>query len=191
MGGRVLPLYPPEVPEWIKKNRYYLRGPIVSYDHGEEIVDFKSGTVAPFIGANVVYRKSIFTKVGGFNIELGPGNGTFGDDIEMFERASQTGESIFYNGRALVLHKVDPQRMTLRYIALWNFRNGKYKAKREKESKKPLKGIKRTPFYLMRRVLLGILLLILSLLWPPKFLKNWCSLAFDCGMIAGHRDKRL
>jgi glycosyltransferase involved in cell wall biosynthesis len=183
MGGRVLPLYPAQTPSWIKRNQYYLRGPIVSYDHGEDIIDFKLGKVASFIGANVVYKKSILEELGGFNPCLGPGQGTFGDDIEMFERAAVCGQkNIIYNGKALVYHKVDPQRMTLRYIASWNFQNGRYKAMKEKDNEKYPNRVGKIPTYLIRRILLGIL----SLLWPQQFLKNWCALSFDLGMIAGY-----
>ena len=72
-GGRVLPLYPPGIPNWVKENVKILDGPIVFYDHGPENIQLDATTMSKFIGANLAVRREMFDKFGQFNVDLGPG----------------------------------------------------------------------------------------------------------------------
>lgn len=191
LGGRVLPVYSPHFPPWVKHNQYYLRGPIVSYDYGEDTINFNTGKITAFIGANVAYKRSVFDDTGLYNIELGVGRGTLCEDIEMFVRAVKKGKKIIYHGKALVNHPVDPQRITLRYIAKWNFLQGKSTAMLEAvEDGQKLSCIAGVPRYLFRSVVIKLAKLLASAVRPKTFLKQWCALFFNLGMVAGYRKHR-
>jgi glycosyltransferase involved in cell wall biosynthesis len=190
LGGRVLPLYPSQTPQWVKENQQYLRGPIVYYDYGEDIIDFNSGKICSFIGANVVFKRKVFDATGLFNVNIGPGQGTLSEDIEMFVRALKKGKKMIYDGKALVMHPVDPHRMTLRYIAKWNFQQGKTNAifeAIENENKLPCFG--RVPRYLLRSIILKFFKFFLVILRPRSFLSQWCAFYFNLGMITGYISK--
>jgi glycosyltransferase involved in cell wall biosynthesis len=187
MSGRTLPLYPDNTPAWVKRNQYNLRGPIVSYDHGEDVIDYRSGKIGAFIGAHTIFKKSVFDKAGLFHTTLGTGQGTLSEDIEMFERAHQVGSKIFYNGKALIWHKTDPKRMTLRYIAKWNYQHGKSVAILEPiGTKQNLRHIHGVPTYLFRSTILKFFKLFLTIFQQDEFMKNWCSFYFNLGMLAGY-----
>jgi glycosyltransferase involved in cell wall biosynthesis len=187
LGGRVLPLYPPQTPQWVKENRYALRGPIVSYDYGEDIIDYSSGRISEFIGANMAYKKNVFETTGLFNTDLGVGRGLLGEDIDMIQRAAQAGKKMFYNGKALLWHPIDPKRMTLRYLAQWNFQQGTSTAMLETiKTNQKIFFICGVPRYMFRSIILELIKLFLTIFQPGLFLKSWCSFYFNLGRIAGY-----
>jgi len=48
IGGRVLPLYPENTSEWIKKNQDLISGPIVRHDYGDNIKPYETLSMFPF-----------------------------------------------------------------------------------------------------------------------------------------------
>ncbi len=187
LGGRTLPLYSAQTPEWVRQNQFHLSGPIVSYDYGEDTIDYSSGKIPKFIGANVAFKKDLFVAAGLYNIDLGVGRGIFGEDTEMFLRIVRLGKRVFYNGKALVWHTVDPKRMTLKYVARWFFQYGKTTAVLNMmEGKEKLALVGRIPRYLFGEIMLKFVQLLLSMFQPKSFLKCWCALNSHLGMMAGY-----
>jgi len=191
LGGRVLPTYPPETPQWVKENQFNLRGPIVSYDFGEDIIDYSSGKITDFIGANVTYKKKVFDKAGLYNTDLGVGRGTLSEDTEMFSRAVKTDQRIFYNGKALVWHPIDPKRTTYSYVAKWNYQHGKSIAYldpvRDKQDIPAIAGI---PRHLYKSIFIKFFELSAILFEPKSFFKKWCSFHYNLGLFIGYAKER-
>ncbi len=190
VGGRVLPLYPPGIPEWIKNNAKVLDGPIVLYDHGYDNRPFNIQKMKKFIGANMAVRRQVFAEVGLFNENLGPGNGTMGDDTDFVNRLLQRGEKLVYCGKAMVWHPVHPRRAKLKYLAEWGNTAGHYYAEKERLNHSPMQ-LRRcfgVPIYLWARTFrLGVALLV-SFFNRPKFLKNWIDFHVNVGMVRRYLD---
>lgn len=96
VGGRVMPLYDSQTPQWIKDNGYQLFGPIVQYDFGTEVLSYDRSSMRQFVGANLAFRKSALTECGGFRVDIGPGQGFIGEDTEIVDRLNNSGKKLFY-----------------------------------------------------------------------------------------------
>ncbi|MBI1344185.1 MAG: glycosyltransferase [Terrimonas sp.] len=103
-GGRVVPKYPRgEEPVWMSR---YLNGFIGKVDFGKEIKPF-SGKMKFPAGCNMIYKKSILEKAGGFNTKL-----TFrSDDKFIFYQVLQISRLIYYVPDAKVIHNIDEKRL--------------------------------------------------------------------------------
>lgn len=182
VGGRVLPDYPPQAPQWIIENSKLLVGPIVSYDYGEETKVYQNKVMFEFLGANFAFKKSVFNELGEFLTDIGPGKTMMGEDTEMVSRLLKEGKKLYYCGEALVWHPVDPKRMTLKYIARWNVCLGIYRVVAdEKSMPSDLKYIFGFPSYLLKVMAKQIGLLFVFVLDRSKFLKIWIELFINIG----------
>ena len=92
MGGKVLPQYPVNTPDWIKDCKDILNGPIVYYDYGDTARKYDH-SMLPFLGANIVIKTAVFKDSKGFNPNLGPGTGTMGDDTAFFRELEKSGKN--------------------------------------------------------------------------------------------------
>lgn len=188
IGGRIMPLYPNETPKWIKELRDLVGGPIVCYDYGEDIKIYKKEFILPFVGANMAFKRECFDKVGMFFENIGPGTGSMGDDTEFFKRLEKECMRLYYCGNALVWHKVDKRRMSLKYIAYWYIAQGRYSLlidkKGEEEKLVRWFGV---PRYLIRRIIEQILLLSLKVFNRRAFLELWKKLFRDIGRARQYR----
>jgi GT2 family glycosyltransferase len=80
-----------------------------------------------FLGANFAFKKSLFEECGLFRTDIGPGKKVLGEDTEITNRLLQAGKRLYYCGKALVWHPVEPQRMTVKYITSWYIALGRYR----------------------------------------------------------------
>ena len=190
VGGRVLPVYPKNTPQWISDNRDILSGPIVDFDYGENISPFDSKKMLPFLGANIAFRNEVFQACGLFRPDLGPGTGIMGDDTEFFRRVLSKGKKAVYCGQAVVWHPVDVTRMSLKYIAKWNISSGRYwplidnKEQKENEVVFRFLGV---PRYLIRQLVVLAGSLPFYVLNQRNFLKHWSELFLLWGRIVQYR----
>jgi glycosyltransferase involved in cell wall biosynthesis len=113
IGGKITPVYEESEPEWMSK---YLLPLVASLDLGDKAQTFK-GTKFP-IGANMAFRKSMFTKYGIFDINLGRRADGLegGDEKEMFHRLKKGRELIRYVPEVSVEHVIPPHRVKESYI---------------------------------------------------------------------------
>lgn len=114
IGGRIIPVYEDaEEPDWMTKFLWPL---VAALDKGNKSVAF-TGSKFP-IGANMVFRASIFEKYGLFDITLGRrGSGLEGgDEKEVFLRMKEENELILYAPDVVVDHIIPPKRTELSYI---------------------------------------------------------------------------
>ena len=128
VGGRVVPVYPDQTPQWIRDNSVKLAGIVVVADYGEETKPYGK-PMDPFIGSNYAFKRKVFNDCGLFRVDLGPGARAMGEDTELIERLSAKGYSLYYCGAAVVRHPVDLGRLRLDYIAKWHMALGRFAAR--------------------------------------------------------------
>lgn len=190
MGGRILPLYPDNVPRWVKENRDILSGPIVNYDFGKNLQVYEDNNFNPFVGANMAFRKNCFNKYGLFRTDLGPGRKAWGDDTEFFMRLEAHSVNLYYYGLALVWHKVDKERVCYKYLAKWYLAIGRFMAKenRKKEDMHYCFGI---PRYLLRGLAEHTIMLIFKAFNTREFLEHWKRIFIHIGQILEYKKLKI
>lgn len=186
VGGRILPSYPQNVPQWVKKYRDILNGPIVSYDYGRQACLY-SDSMYPFVGANMMIKKDVVLEIGKFRVDIGCGRGSMGDDTEIFERLKSAGKKIYYCGLIELSHPVDVNRMSLKYIARWSIQSGRYLGIKEIGAAQNLTCYFGIPRYLIRRFAEFCLRLTMNIFNQEKFLVFWMKLFRCWGMMLVYR----
>lgn len=184
VGGRTLPLYPPGTPLWIKVNKELLNGPIPLHDYGEDTKLYIKESMNPFIGANMAFKIEIFNKYGLFRTDLGAGKGTMGEDTDLFYKMVKN-NNIYYCGKALVWHKADKKRMSLKYIAKWNIAYGRYLVIEDKNKDKKVYN----SGYIFPKIINETVTLVKNILKARTFLKEWTMIFIYVGMILEYRRK--
>ena len=182
VGGRILPFYPKETPQWITDNKHLLSGPIVFYDQGELSKKYEK-PMLEFLGANFAFRREVFNQCGLFRTDLGPGTPRIGEDTEFVNRLLKEKKVLYYCGNALVWHPVDVKRMNLRYIAKWNITLGRYRVLGDDQGKIPehLTYYFGVPRYLINEIMHNGLRAITTIFNKPEFLKAWKQLFINLG----------
>ena len=109
IGGRVLLRCDRSMPRWLKPE---LWGFLACLDYGDEEMPLTE-IERPFFGANMVFRREVFEKVGGFDVGLGRKGKVLvgGEEIDLFGRMLASGLRVVYQPRAAVDHVVDPRRL--------------------------------------------------------------------------------
>jgi glycosyltransferase involved in cell wall biosynthesis len=118
-GGRIVPVWPGPIPNWLSTNDPRTMGPFVAFDMGSEAGPLNR----PPYGANMAFRREAFDKYGGFRTDLGPrpGSEIRREDIEFAQRLLNGGEPLRYEPRAIVHHPVPEGRMKPRFVLKWWF----------------------------------------------------------------------
>ncbi len=125
-GGRIIPMWPDKDPGWFPEELYWIVG--CSY---KGLPTSKAEIRNP-IGCNMVFRRSLFDRVGLFSTILGRvGNVLLGhDDTEFGIRAKRrvVGSKIVYVPEAVVYHRVAKRRVSFRYVLERSYAEGFSKA---------------------------------------------------------------
>ena len=111
-GGKIDPVFESgEAPKWLSKWNYSWVSAI-----GDNVCQFK-GKAFP-IGANMGISKSMLSKIGVFNTELGRSKKNLmgGEEKDLFERIRQQGGNIYYFPDVVVQHVIPPSRTTIDYV---------------------------------------------------------------------------
>src|SRR3989338_913814 len=190
LGGKILPVYPPDTPPWIQANADLLCGPIVFHDYGDETNLYQKPMIE-MAGANMVFRRAIFDDCGLFRTDLGAGQGTMGEDTEFFKRIIQKTKKIYYCGDVVVRHPVDLRRLKLRSIAQWNMALARYRFIVDENGKvnEDLAYCCGVPCYLIRQVAETALSLPFKIFNRREFLKVWIKLSLKLGTISEIRKR--
>ena len=106
MQGPVL--FPPE----LKQDEAFLRA-----HHKFKTINFvrysrKLKHLKTLTGANMAIRQEVFSRIGYFNEDLGPGRSGISEDVEFAGRLFRSGGTIGYEPQAVVYHEVDWMRLT-------------------------------------------------------------------------------
>jgi GT2 family glycosyltransferase len=77
-------------------------------------------------GANMVFRKEVFRKIGVFNPNIGRQKGKLlsGEDTDLIAKGKESCKILFMPN-AEVFHLVKSERLTLCYILRWSYNSGK------------------------------------------------------------------
>jgi glycosyltransferase involved in cell wall biosynthesis len=127
-GGKILPLLPPETPQWFHDLLpHEIGGPTSRYDFGDEPRDIGLSMPPPF-GANMAVRRHLALAVGGFRTDLGWGPQMIpSEEMEFFARVRALGVRLCYVPEAVVEHRIDPARVTRQYYLTWQRGYGRSK----------------------------------------------------------------
>jgi glycosyltransferase involved in cell wall biosynthesis len=122
-GGQVIPVWTSACPSWLSLKSWYALGPLVMFNLGAE----PSELTEPPFGANMVFRKTMFAKYGGFRTDLGnrPGSEIRNDDSEFGARLLANGERLRYEPSAVIYHPVPEERLDKKYFLKWWFDKGR------------------------------------------------------------------
>ena len=114
LGGPLRPLYKANPPSWwTEKDFGYMAG--VGNIYGQRIW-----------GANMIFKKNVFHKIGFFDSRLGRKKGKLlsCEEDKLIKKARLCCRYLFLP-EAEVLHVVQSKRMTLNYLIRWNYYEGK------------------------------------------------------------------
>lgn len=122
VGGRILPVWERPRPAWLE-SRPHLRGPFAIMEHPTPgpIVEARGN---PNVwGANMAFRREVFTRVGSFDPGLGvTGQKLYrGEEVDLVQRALGAGRQVVYEPRLVVWHRIPASRMRRRYVARFYF----------------------------------------------------------------------
>ena len=186
VGGRVLPIYPADTPQWIKANAVQMAGAVVIYEYGDAVKPLAK-TMYPFIGANYAFRRQMFSEYGLFREDLGPGAPAMGEDTELVERLLTKGKRLYYCGKALVHHPYDPKRMNWRQLARWHMAIGRFDAQREIQSGEAFVYYFGIPRYLFKGIMVDLGRLSINCFNRLGIWNAWRSFFRKAGMIQQYR----
>jgi glycosyltransferase involved in cell wall biosynthesis len=111
-GGKIIPIFESgKKPKWFTKHLLPL---VAAIDLGDKLIKFPSSKFP--IGANMLFRKSVFNKIGLFNVNLGRSGTNLlgGEEKDIFDRLK--GEKVYYLPDVKVNHIVPEKRMSIEYI---------------------------------------------------------------------------
>lgn len=114
IGGKIIPVYESGAePNWMTP---YLLTLVAAQDYGEENKEFHPRKFP--IGANMIFRKSVFEKIGLFNVDLGRrGLGLEGgDEKDVIFRLREVNGKIYYAANVVVDHIIGEHRESMDYI---------------------------------------------------------------------------
>ena len=122
-GGPVIPVYETQEPKWI--SHFTLRL-ITGYLYkGNNRSEFK-GNEYPG-GGNAAYRKSVFEKIGFFNVDLGrKGDSLMGaEEKDIFDKMRSSGTKYYYLPGAILYHIIPETKLTTAYFDRLTYSIGK------------------------------------------------------------------
>ena len=188
VGGRVVPIYPDQTPQWVKDHPVQLAGVVVIADYGEETKPY-GRPMDPFIGSNYAFKREVFKDCGFFREDLGPGAPAMGEDSEFVMRLAEKGKLLYYCGGAVIRHPVDLSRLRLKYISKWHIALGRFAARLEMDHKKSVFvyyfGV---PRYLIAGVMKDAFFLLIYVFSRIRFYNRLRGFFRKVGMIMEYRD---
>lgn len=122
-GGYIAPIWETPPPAWLTERFYGFLA--VRTDRSDDYI-ISEPSQAPF-GANMAFKKSVFDRVGIFDVRRGRQGNVLagGEDIELFERILSAGLRAVFLGHTRVHHKVEAYRCTKRYLRRWRFQSSR------------------------------------------------------------------
>ena len=175
-GGYIAPKWETPPPSWLTEIFYGFLA-IKTDTNGPRQLSIDDEL--PF-GANMAFRKLMFSKYGFFDTQKGRKGNILagGEDIEMFERIIHANCSVYYFPSIKVTHKVETFRIKKNYFRRWRFQCSKNIAMTSSfESSRCIFGI---PLYLINQTTKTIVKSIYYLITMPQ------DIAFRQEMIVWH-----
>ncbi len=122
-GGFIAPLWETPPPAWLTAR---FHGFLAVRTDRTDDYPIDSPAKAPY-GANMVVKKSVFDRIGGFDTGRGRTGKSLasGEDSELFERILAAGMKAVFLGHSRVHHKVEAFRCTKAYMRRWRFQTSR------------------------------------------------------------------
>ena len=140
VGGRTLPIWPAPPPPWLTSLHWV--GPLALQDYGDEPFTIDARRPLCLAGANLVFRKSAFARIGGFSPEF-----RRAQDTECLVRLWRAGGKSLYVPSLIVHAHVQPERLTKSYHRRWHMNIGRWNARmRLEELSDPVLGLRPAPW---------------------------------------------
>lgn len=116
-AGRILPDSDFVPPRWLDVAARYSMAPLAMFNPAMSPGEINE----PPFGANMAYRTEMFSKYGGFRLDLGPqpGGDIKNEDVEFGGRLLAAGKRIWYEPSAIVYHSVPSHRVRKSYFLTW------------------------------------------------------------------------
>jgi len=118
-GGKLLPKWVTKKPSFLPEEYYWLIG-ATHKGFPEEVTEVRNT-----FGSNLSFKADVLRELGGFKSEMGvKGKGLLqGEETELCERMrNKFGKGVIYNPKAVVHHKVFPERLKIKFLlkrAFW------------------------------------------------------------------------
>jgi len=127
IGGKVLPLWETEPPQWLTSEHW---SPVALTDYGDAPFYSNSENPVCLISANLAMRHNVFDKVGLFDTTLQRVKDNIGsmEDHELLMRLWRIGGQGMYVPDMVVEAEVPTKRMSKAYHRKWHTGHGKYSA---------------------------------------------------------------
>jgi glycosyltransferase involved in cell wall biosynthesis len=126
VGGKVLPLWRGEPPEWLPNRPGFHWAVLALQDHGPKPLEFGKAGVPWPLGINIAARREAYEQIPLFDNQLGRTAGTLRNQAqrEWHLRARAAGMRGFYIPEMIVHHVVERERLTKQYFRRWSYWHG-------------------------------------------------------------------
>jgi glycosyltransferase involved in cell wall biosynthesis len=104
-----------DAPRWLRRR-------LGEYDRGEAFCELPPGSL--LFGSNMIVRRQVFARVGGFRPDLGPGGTGMAEDMEISMRITAAGYRLHYAPQILIRHQLAAERLTRRFFVVRSYREG-------------------------------------------------------------------
>jgi glucosyl-dolichyl phosphate glucuronosyltransferase len=123
LGGKALPIWGGELPDWLPNRGGKHWGVIALLDYGEQPIEF--GDKVP-LGVNMVFRRECFDRAGLWDNTIGRKAGTLlGQEVrEWAQRGRAAGLRGYYSPDLIVHHVIPGDRLTKKYFRSWFYWHG-------------------------------------------------------------------
>lgn len=145
LGGRTLPVWPSDPPAWLTPLHWV--GPLALQDYGDEPLVVDARHARCLAGANVAFRRRVFSRIGLFSPEY-----PRSQDTEFMLRFWRAGGRALYVPAMTVHAAVQPERLTKAYHRRWHTRVGQSNARMRIEELTDTDGAIRTTVPDVRRL---------------------------------------
>jgi len=126
--GRILPDWDGSEPAWVHETGPYRIYPLPVPVQDQGDTPHPVGLEGPKPGGgNLILRRAVFDRVGGFATELGPQGHNLGggEDTDFIVRTLNAGEQMLYIPEIKQYHFVDPERLRLGYLLRKSFQRSR------------------------------------------------------------------
>ena len=114
LGGKIIPRYIPQKPNWIS---YHVASLVGNFDYSEHTTEFAEERYP--LESNMIVSKIDFDSIGGFSTAIPGVKGTLrigGEGKDFFFRLKEKGRRVFYDPSVVVEHIVEVAKLTPEYM---------------------------------------------------------------------------
>lgn len=192
VGGRVLLHQTSPRPSWWHQA---YDGAVGEFDRGTRVIIDESEEPRIGIGANIIFKRTVFETCGWFRTDLGRKGSqlTTGEEAEMVQRLRQQKQTLVYYPDALVYHCVPGERFSKHYLRQHFFHLGQWYFLKKLDDPKHGRRILGVPGWRYRLVLTNLwraFLCLLSRRLTGFFLEQFQVLLFFGYFRAARRAKK-